>query len=1496
MDLVLLNLNYLKKFLNLIVNPIMSLYELKDRINYGNIKEGIFRLYENENYLYILFSRQDEMDIDDNIIVLKIIDLDTEEEYETEIIDFSIEDLDKINLDLYFLDNYFYFFYQDNEKFFALKYALEIDTINMYDLNDIGEELYIVDLVKNVKFDIIQNNDKIYFFYIEEEESKYIHIYEITSNDYKLVCKIELQKEESTNFILKLISNDKLFLLNLDESYYYIIENGDFIKREELNIDLAICKSINKYGDLRNSVSFNNDNNTNEYCVKSYNGNLYFLKMDTNRSYLDSITEGTEGSSVAEDGENLVLNINRDEINNLSNLILYNLDGEMLEILNNVNIGNVRIYQYALYGNYLLIVYTDEYKNIDKIYNMKKVKVINLDNKVHYDYQQKFEYCFIYNKNLIFVNHRTYDNSNSLVIKYYILTNKKLDKEDIIDLGGDNEFISLPNVGNNYYFFKRSNLFDIENSRSLRGTEEYCLCTYSLKEYNYGGGYSYNPIISSRAITNLTDTTETTFSSGEYKFGEYTKSTDLSIGLGTYLFTDISKDNPIAFNISNKSNIEFLGLVNNMFMVGDNGDNRKYPYTYMDSNNNLFYFYYGTVALKVTGDFGSIDGYHIYYNSDVSTVNHKISFDNSNISGKSIDNCLELNELTTNRLNTNFYHTGNKTNGIEVICNNPNATDTDTTTDTDTAITYFPYVHGYSDITASTCMYIRSNGIPNYKIYIDGTINTTATAKWASNKSLTTGLIVTTVNGIDRQSYSYVNNSRKVYGHPFKIPTNPNIVEEKTIPVEIYSTIDPPTTTFNKEVFWYKNDSNWKEVMTDRSYETIKIGTGPSSLTPLGPIGVMVNGIPCYNHHDMTDTVSDIIESSISKITDPVVKRQLTIVTPSSNYSRTNRVTDTDSTNSKIVYDDNGGTIDRNNDYHYNKYPVGLEAMIKFGTVTSETNNPYYGEAFKTEYIIGTNGIILDKYYLNVSESNFSGYTFSLVKGSGTLDTTELILLQNNFYTNGLPGKSINAHLYLDLSVVTVTADYINKTFTLQGKKGSDTITVLIKIIDSPAHSDDKKYFYLKKDSSKIDFYKTPTINSNFTYTGFLKNITSTDSTKNEIKLSLEAQKSLEGNTLDSQNIFAHSPILGWAFDGYPIYGQIGYKNDTDGDYSLKILKSSHDTGTHLYDPTGTTGDLDICNGIFRKTPEFPNGIYHYVCTLKLSIDGTEIDVSNAKTEDNSIYAYPYIIGAYRGVPELSNFALTSATNSSLSSNSSSGSSNSTYSTSTTSTNSTSTSSTSSGTSSQLIVSDTTNYEVNFRSIKGLSDTYNGGSTTSINVTQDENYIKLQRGGKPYIWNFSGSSTTDTYFGADCNTFGSATIASLADSGASPSFLKAYGNVMKFKYTGTVTIGKVAIFDSDTALTVKDLNENKSILGVIIYKDTTNNLCYVCTNGICEVETITNTPVKNEVLSSSTAGVIKKYSIDGSNDDTINYILGTYIGQNSSANYLININPHTVLD
>lgn len=64
-----------------------------------------------------------------------------------------------------------------------------------------------------------------------------------------------------------------------------------------------------------------------------------------------------------------------------------------------------------------------------------------------------------------------------------------------------------------------------------------------------------------------------------------------------------------------------------------------------------------------------------------------------------------------------------------------------------------------------------------------------------------------------------------------------------------------------------------------------------------------------------------------------------------------------------------------------------------------------------------------------------------------------------------------------------------------------------------------------------------------------------------------------------------HSHIIGYAFDGFTIYGI----RDKDGK-----------------PPT----DLDECNGHFGPTPEFPNGVYHYHCTE----------------------TFPYTLSQYRGV------------------------------------------------------------------------------------------------------------------------------------------------------------------------------------------------------------------------------------------------------------------------
>lgn len=111
-----------------------------------------------------------------------------------------------------------------------------------------------------------------------------------------------------------------------------------------------------------------------------------------------------------------------------------------------------------------------------------------------------------------------------------------------------------------------------------------------------------------------------------------------------------------------------------------------------------------------------------------------------------------------------------------------------------------------------------------------------------------------------------------------------------------------------------------------------------------------------------------------------------------------------------------------------------------------------------------------------------------------------------------------------------------------------------------------------------------------------------------------------------------HAPIIGYAFDGFPIYGAYGFAN-TDGTGGIKRIQSSYQirnitTRTTL--PNGSTasaagpavsaqfpigcyiqdhvyvqgaGDLDERNGRFCITPEYPNGIYAYFVTIDGNLD-----------------------------------------------------------------------------------------------------------------------------------------------------------------------------------------------------------------------------------------------------------------------------------------------------
>ena len=134
------------------------------------------------------------------------------------------------------------------------------------------------------------------------------------------------------------------------------------------------------------------------------------------------------------------------------------------------------------------------------------------------------------------------------------------------------------------------------------------------------------------------------------------------------------------------------------------------------------------------------------------------------------------------------------------------------------------------------------------------------------------------------------------------------------------------------------------------------------------------------------------------------------------------------------------------------------------------------------------------------------------------------------------------------------------------------------------------------------------------------------------------------------RHIDGHSKIIGYCFDGYPIYGPYSYFSSTDISTPVIQMSSSYKklpTDNHRpkdfrYDRTidvlgiGTVtltagsfiqdyefkekhGTLDRYNGRFTITPDFPNGTYAYFLTF----ENTTEDIGIASVNPS----YPYIFG-----------------------------------------------------------------------------------------------------------------------------------------------------------------------------------------------------------------------------------------------------------------------------
>jgi len=146
----------------------------------------------------------------------------------------------------------------------------------------------------------------------------------------------------------------------------------------------------------------------------------------------------------------------------------------------------------------------------------------------------------------------------------------------------------------------------------------------------------------------------------------------------------------------------------------------------------------------------------------------------------------------------------------------------------------------------------------------------------------------------------------------------------------------------------------------------------------------------------------------------------------------------------------------------------------------------------------------------------------------------------------------------------------------------------------------------------------------------------------NDVKYGVFDLQKINGNEVES---IYHSPIIGWAYDGNPIYGPYGYSTKSGG--VVKLMKSGYekvenanrpqqfDLGFFVedYEFVGN-GDLDEHNGRFCITPDYPNGTYAYFATI--NPDSVESSGPFIKYKSP---VFPYLIGnTYKSKPNEFNF------------------------------------------------------------------------------------------------------------------------------------------------------------------------------------------------------------------------------------------------------------------
>ena len=151
----------------------------------------------------------------------------------------------------------------------------------------------------------------------------------------------------------------------------------------------------------------------------------------------------------------------------------------------------------------------------------------------------------------------------------------------------------------------------------------------------------------------------------------------------------------------------------------------------------------------------------------------------------------------------------------------------------------------------------------------------------------------------------------------------------------------------------------------------------------------------------------------------------------------------------------------------------------------------------------------------------------------------------------------------------------------------------------------------------------------------------------------LHGDADLQINVNTKQEAIAenHSPIIGWAYDGHPIYGPYGYSTRSGG--AVTIMKTGYVEKSDapqrpplttwpsgffindfVYENKTSESVLDENNGRHCVTPDFPNGTYAYFATIASDDADTQSPFTNFRRPK-----FPYLVGDnFHAKPEEFNF------------------------------------------------------------------------------------------------------------------------------------------------------------------------------------------------------------------------------------------------------------------